>query len=34
MKVVLNIAAASKVINMSNCPKGAETICGIMWRSM
>ncbi len=34
MKVVLNITAASKVINMSYCPREYESNCGISYRSM
>ena len=34
MKVVLNIAAASKVLNMSHCSRSYEADCGINYRSM
>lgn len=30
----LKINKISEAIQMSNCPKAAETVCGIMWRSM
>lgn len=34
MKVDLNVAAASKIVTMSNCPKAFESDCGIMYRSL
>lgn len=33
MKRDLNIAAASKIVTMSNCPKDNEQSCGIAYRS-
>jgi hypothetical protein len=33
MKVNLNVAAASKIVTMANCPKDSEPACGIMYRS-
>ena len=32
MIVDLNVSAASKVVTMSNCPKGSEGSCGILYR--
>ena len=33
MKVDLNVAAASKIVTMSNCPQTFESTCGIAYRS-
>lgn len=33
MKVDLNVAAASKIVTMANCPKVTEGDCGIAYRS-
>lgn len=33
MMVDLNVSAASKIVCMSNCPRGTENNCGIMYRS-
>lgn len=32
MKVVLNITAASRNVEMGNCPKTTEFDCGILYR--
>lgn len=33
MKVVLNITAASRNVEMGNCPLSLEWTCGIMYRT-
>lgn len=33
MKVDLNVAAASKIVTMSCCPKDSEWKCGIQYRT-
>ena len=33
MKVELNVSAASKIVTMSNCPRGDQHFCGVNYRS-